>query len=127
MNKKIIQKLIISILVISIACSAIISLSSLAGEGGFPMFEPDAESSNEEINEKVTNLATTAVVTVRIITFAIAMVILLVIAMRYMISAPNDRADIKKHAVPYVIGVLILFGTSGVLTIIQKVAKVFDE
>ena len=47
--------------------------------------------------------------------------------MKYMMSAPGDRADIKKHAVHYVISALILFGVSGILTIISEFAKAIGE
>lgn len=60
----------------------------------------------------------------RIVCATIAVVVLLVISMKYMLSAPGDRADIKKHAVHYVIGATILFGASGILGIIGKFAEV---
>ena len=44
------------------------------------------------------------------------------VAMKYMSSAPGDRAEIKKHAVIYVVGAIVLFGSAGILEIIQKFA-----
>lgn len=123
MNTKL-TKIIISILAVALIVSVFVGQYALASDP--PVFEPTT-GLETNVTGKTTSIAATVVLTIRIVTFAIAMVTLLVIAMRYMISAPNDRADIKKHAVPYVIGVLILFGTSGILTIIQKLAKVFDE
>ena len=35
----------------------------------------------------------------------------------------GDKADIKKHAVPFVIGVVVLFGSSGILAIIANFAS----
>ncbi len=70
----------------------------------------------------VNNTSATIISTMRIITVSIAIVILLVISMKYMLSAPGDRADIKKHAVHYVISAVILFGVTGILTIISKFA-----
>ena len=32
---------------------------------------------------------------------------LIVLAMKYMMSAPGERADIKKHAVVYVVGAVV--------------------
>lgn len=75
----------------------------------------------------VNNTSATIISTMRIITVAIAIVILLVISMKYMMSAPGDRADIKKHAVHYVISALILFGVSGILTIISTFAGAIGE
>lgn len=59
----------------------------------------------------------------RIIAVGIAIIMLIVVAMKYMMSAPGDRADIKKHAVVYVVGAVVLFGASGILSIIEKFAS----
>lgn len=65
-----------------------------------------------------------AIITIaRVIATGVAVIMLIVLAMKYMIAAPGDRADIKKHAVVYVVGAVVLFATSGILTIIQKFAS----
>lgn len=71
----------------------------------------------------VNNTSATIISTMRIVCVSIAIVILLVISMKYMMSAPGDRADIKKHAVHYVISAVILFGVTGILTIISEFSK----
>ena len=57
---------------------------------------------------------------VRIVGSAVAVVMLMTIAAKYIIASAGDRADIKKYALNYVIGAVILFGTSGIIGIIQK-------
>ena len=89
-------------------------------------FDVDAfEEAGDLQNVKgfINNTSATIISTMRIICVSIAIVILLVIAMKYMMSAPGDRADIKKHAVHYIISALILFGVTGILTIISKFAE----
>ena len=49
-----------------------------------------------------------------------------VLAMKYMLAAPSEKADIKKHAIPYVVGAIIMFSVSGILSILQNFAGVFD-
>ena len=39
-----------------------------------------------------------------------------------MYSAPGDRAEIKKHAVVYIVGAVVLFASSGILGIIKDFA-----
>ena len=46
--------------------------------------------------------------------------------MKYMIASPGERADIKKSAVIYVVGAFILFGITGIITLIQKFASVLN-
>lgn len=50
----------------------------------------------------------------------IAVVILMTIAAKYIMASAGDRADIKKYAVNYIIGAIILFGATGILGIVQK-------
>ena len=71
----------------------------------------------------VNNTAVTVISIMRIACMAIAIVMLLVIAMKYMISAPGDRAEIKKHAIHYVAGATILFAVTGILSILDNFAK----
>jgi hypothetical protein len=52
---------------------------------------------------------------IRIVGITIAIVMLLIVAIKYMVSSAGDRADIKKHAIVYVVGAVILFGAVGIL------------
>lgn len=79
-------------------------------------------SATDGVKNLVNTTAGTAISIMRIICVTIAIVILLTISMKYMISAPGDRADIKKHAIHYVIGAIILFGVTGILGIINNFA-----
>ncbi len=68
-----------------------------------------------------------AIITVvRVLAVGIAIIMLLVLAIKYMYAAPGDKAEIKKHAVVYVVGAVTLFATMGILGIIQKFATVIN-
>ena len=43
--------------------------------------------------------------------------------MRYMLSSAGDRADIKKHAIAYVVGAVILFGVTWILGILVNIGE----
>ncbi len=83
-------------------------------------------SDSTDVGDKATTLLTTIVTAVKVVAVAVAIVMLLAVAMKYMTSAPGDRADIKKNAIPFVVGAFVLFGVSGILSLIQKVAEVFN-
>lgn len=51
---------------------------------------------------------------------AVAIGILMIIGCKYLMASAGDRADIKKYAMNYVIGAIILFGAAGILGIIQR-------
>lgn len=58
----------------------------------------------------------------QVIGVAVAVIMLIVLAIKYISSAPNDKAEIKKHAVVYVVGAVVLFGASGILQLIKEFA-----
>ena len=78
---------------------------------------------NSDADNSVQNVVGSIIVIVRIIAVGVAVIMLVVLAMKYMMSAPNDRAEIKKHAVVYVVGAIVLFASGGILSIIQKFAS----
>lgn len=81
---------------------------------------------NTTASEKISKVITTMVVAVKVAAVAIAIIMLLVLAMKYMMAAPGEKAEIKKHAVVYVIGAVVLFGVTGILSLIEKFSKAFS-
>ncbi len=61
---------------------------------------------------------------VKIVGVCVAVVMLLVVAMKYMSAAPGEKADIKKSAVVYVVGAVVLFAVTGILSIIEQFASI---
>lgn len=118
---KIIKKVSI-VIVTFVLFVSILNLDAFADNFNFNAFDNDVTSA-QGMQNLVNDTASTAISVVRVVCVTIAIVILLVIAMKYMISAPGDRADIKKHAVHYVIGAFVLFAVTGILSILDNFAK----
>ena len=59
----------------------------------------------------------------RIVGAGVAIIMIIAVAIKYMSAAPGERADIKKHAVPFVVGAIVLFASSGILGIIADFAS----
>lgn len=78
-----------------------------------------AVSSTQKIAGSVISIA-------KVVCAGVAIVMLTVIAMKYMLAAPSEKADIKKHAVVYVVGAVVMFAATGILEIIQNFAKVLE-
>ena len=57
---------------------------------------------------------------VRIVGTAISFIMIMVVAIKYMSAAPGDRADIKKSSIQFVVGALILFGSTNLLQILEQ-------
>lgn len=75
-----------------------------------------ATSSAQKIVGSVLSIA-------KVIAVGVALIMLVVLAIKYMSAAPGDKAEIKKHAVVYVVGALVLFASAGILGIIEQFAS----
>ena len=68
----------------------------------------------------VTNIIGAIINIIQIIGTGVAIIMLIVLAIKYISAAPGDKADIKKHAVVYVVGAIVLFAATGILQIIKN-------
>lgn len=119
-DKKILFLLLILVLIFSL------SLPVFGADGfDFKKAVDDADKATgvTELNETATNVTGAILDTIKTVAVGVALIMLVVIAMKYMFAAPGDRADIKKHAVPYVIGAVILFSSAAIVTIIANFAN----
>lgn len=112
---------ILLLLVFSNALVPYISSAAKLGEGFQEAKE--FEGGTTAIDTTVTKASATVIAIVRIVAATIAVVMLFVVAIKYMTSAAGDRADIKKHAVAYVVGAFILFGAVGILGVLDKIGQ----
>ena len=57
----------------------------------------------------------------------IAVGTLMIIGIRYMMAAPEEKADIKARSIPFAIGAVILFGAVNIVSLIETFAKLFKN
>ena len=80
-----------------------------------------AETSSDNAAVTATNnIAGTVITITRTICMGVAVTMLIVLAIKYMSSAPGDKATIKKSAVTYVVGAIVMFAAAGILSIILE-------
>lgn len=72
--------------------------------------------------DSVNNMAGAIISIAKVICAGVAIIMITVIAMKYMLAAPSEKADIKKHAVVYVVGAIVMFAATAILQIIQNFA-----
>ncbi|MCI8546105.1 MAG: hypothetical protein HFJ44_02615 [Clostridia bacterium] len=58
-----------------------------------------------------------------LVTAGVGIIMLIALGIKYMSAAPNDKAEIKRHAVVYIVGACMAFGANGIV----KIIKVFAE
>ena len=107
-----------SIKIISIILIAVIVLFTIANATCMAAVEIPQPA--EDVN--VGGIASTVSVILAIITWAgaaIAVGMLMFIGIKYVTASPEGKAEIKKTAMYYVLGAILIFSASAILGIIQ--------
>lgn len=74
----------------------------------------------------ITDLFNNIIGIVQIVGTGIAIIMLIVLAIKYLVAAPSEKADIKKGALIYVVAAVILFAAVNILAAIQGWASEID-
>lgn len=93
----------------------ILNFTTVFATGDINLKNPTDQSFKNAINIIISIFQTVAV--------GVGVIMLIVLAIKYMVSSPGDRAEIKKHAVVYIVGAVIAFGATGIIEIIKDFAQ----
>ena len=75
---------------------------------------------NKKANKAAKHVIKTALTIIRIIATGVSIIMLTYIGMKYMTAAASERAELKKTAVIYVLGAVLVFGAQAILGIIDS-------
>ncbi len=118
------KKVLISLLVVLlIACfigSTLYTVRAFSFNSTIGNIDKKEDSSNAATATR--NITGALLNVFRIAAVGIALIMLVVVAIKYMSAAPEGKAEIKKHAVIYIVGAIVLFASAGVLSIIESFA-----
>ena len=116
--------------VVVVAIIAALLILSLSTEVSALKFDEITETTVTENASDTTGAADSlnriigsAITIVQVVGVGVAIIMLIVLAIKYISAAPGDKADIKKHAVVYVVGAVVLFAASGILQIVKNFSK----
>ena len=118
MTKKVMK--MIAIMLIASMVVAVCSQAVLAVDDGTSLTQFDGKTDNSGASDSAQNIIGALITIVQIIGTGVAIIMLIVLAIKYISAAPGDKADIKKHAVVYVVGAIVLFAATGILQIIKS-------
>lgn len=125
MVRKYIKFIIVFVLLFSLMISMLNTYSTATDYNGKMLEEMkkvDVEKETEA-SKSVNNVVSAVITIARIIGVTVAIVMILAVAMKYMTAAPGEKADIKKSAVVYIVGAIVLFAVTGILGIINDFSK----
>jgi len=113
---KILSVAVIAMAVLLVAVTPVFASADVSWDG----ISVSTKTSNT--SKAAQDITGTILGVVQVIGIAVAVIMLIVLAIKYISAAPNDKAEIKKHAVVYVVGAVVLFAASGIIGIIRGFA-----
>ena len=118
MNKKMLIRIMVSLLCVLYILSTITFC-----DGAFvkQYYKGAIDDGAKGAGEAIVKIISSILGVVRTIGATVALVIFMWIAIKYILASAGEKADLKKYLTTYVIGGLILFGASGILSIIKTV------
>lgn len=61
--------------------------------------------------------------TIRYVGSGLSIVVVMMLAIKYMVASAAEKAEIKKQAIPVTIGCVIIFATLNIVSIISKIVN----
>ena len=106
---------IVSILLIVAMALITLSTSVYAADGIIEQMKPDSSDNSgiAGVGQKITNIIST-------VGIVIAVIILLVLGIKYMMGSTSEKAEYKKTMIPYLVGIVLLLGASGIVKAIAS-------
>lgn len=113
-KKKIISAVLIAVMFVMCFCN----VAFAAGDWASSINPTGGEGTAE-----ATNAMNVIIGIFQVVAVGVAAIMLIALAIKYMSAAPGDKAEIKKHAVVYIVGAVMAFGSAGVVQLL----KTFSE
>ena len=111
---KLIQSLAIIILLLNFV--AIIPAHAVKPEDISTITKSDGD---EKLEKSITKIGGSALGVIQTIAVATAFIMLIVIAAKYIMGAPDEKAGLKKQMYVYVIGAMFAFSAAGIIQFIK--------
>ena len=112
---------IASIVMLVVLVMGALTMPVLAANVDLDDFKGDTSNA-----EGITSVFNNIIGIVQVIGTGVAVIMLLVLAIKYLVAAPSEKADIKKSAIPYAVAAVILFTAVNILAVIQQWSEDID-
>ena len=113
-------KKVMKIVAVLLAVAVVASLAVSVSATDIDLNQFNGMTNSSGASTSVTKIIGALINIIQIIGSGVAIIMLIVLAIKYISAAPGDKADIKKHAVVYVVGAIVLFAATGILQIIKN-------
>ncbi len=109
--------MLLSLPLFPIRCEAAGALEDLGGVDNLINYGQVKEGSYSSFASKVGVFLTI----IQVIGSIISVIILIILGLKYMMGSAEEKAQYKKTLVPYLIGAILIFATTNILSIVYNV------
>lgn len=107
---------LIIILVMSICVQAADYNDAISAMNGMTSDDGDPTSG------KLGSIINAAIGVIQMVGTGISLIMVTILGIKYILAAPNDKADVKKQITPMLIGAIILFGSVNLVQLVADFA-----
>ena len=112
-NKKVLSLVTIILLVVMILMPTFVMASD-------PLENLDAYKPSGTTGTKVAQKAGNILNVITVIGIVVGVITLIVIGIKYMVGTVQEKAEYKKTMIPYLVGIVLLLGASGIVKAIAS-------
>ena len=117
MNKKFLGKIILILVIITVFTANV----SFATKGWNETMKASSKGITSEV-KRTEEFGNGIIGVIQIVGVTAGVITLMTLGLRYMMAAPSEKADVKKTAIIYIIGAILMFSASGILGVIRTFA-----
>ncbi len=81
---------------------------------------------SDDANSNVSKVINNVIGLIQFVGTGIAIVIVSILGIKYILASPNEKADVKKMAIPIIIGCILLFGAVNIVAAIYSFSNVIE-
>lgn len=115
-------KIIVLFVVVLVLTIVLSNVAFAAWNPGKAIKDAENWNSTGNVVNSTKTIMGTAINVIRIVGTGIAIIMITYIAIKYMSAAPNEKADFKKSATGFIVGAVVLFAATNILTMIADFA-----
>ena len=102
---------------------ALVIIATILSAASMVFADVTIPSGTAPTNTGLTNTVSNIIGIVQFICYAAAVILIVILGIKFMTAAPDAKAEIKKSAVIYVVGAVLVFAAGVLLNLIKNVAK----
>ena len=121
MKKATMNKIMKIVTVLAIIAMIATMMSAVFAEGATDVL--NSIKADTSATSSITGIIGKIIGIVQVICYAAAIIMLIILGVQFITASPEGKATIKKSAIQYVIGAIIVFGAGNLLGIIAKMSN----